>query len=277
MVSECRLNHSVSQSVLSQTANCTAVDYNNGREKRLSVCWKGSTYSAPTERKQFKPSLLGDFTVTITASYNNKKLVRTRIQMSPLAVKRAGVLTCSDSRTAAGTWFMFLLTYVFTHSMAQSPSSEANWFAASQEIPRISRNPKVHYRTHTSPPPVPILSQLDPLHASIYILRNSIKAHDIRLLPHTASQNTVRHFAQRTLVVFLRSLLWWCFLLSSKQNPFRLATVGGIAQARRSLSQGASHLNRSQFVNEMRRYQWTKFLLIFSYEIDRNFLLVLFY
>jgi len=32
--------------------------------------------------------------------------------------------------------------------MKQSPSWEANWFAASQEIPRISRNPKVHYRTH---------------------------------------------------------------------------------------------------------------------------------
>ena len=32
--------------------------------------------------------------------------------------------------------------------MVQSPSSEANWFAASQEIPRFSRNPKVHYRTH---------------------------------------------------------------------------------------------------------------------------------
>ena len=32
--------------------------------------------------------------------------------------------------------------------MVQSPSWEANWFAASQEIPRISRNPKVHYRTH---------------------------------------------------------------------------------------------------------------------------------
>jgi len=27
--------------------------------------------------------------------------------------------------------------------MVQSPSWEANWFAASQEIPRISRNPKV--------------------------------------------------------------------------------------------------------------------------------------
>ena len=32
--------------------------------------------------------------------------------------------------------------------MVQIPSWEANWFAASQEIPRISRNPKVHYRTH---------------------------------------------------------------------------------------------------------------------------------
>jgi len=30
--------------------------------------------------------------------------------------------------------------------MVQSPSWAANWFAASQEIPRISWNPKVHYR-----------------------------------------------------------------------------------------------------------------------------------
>ena len=29
-----------------------------------------------------------------------------------------------------------------TYSMVQSPSLEANWFAASQEIPRISRNPQ---------------------------------------------------------------------------------------------------------------------------------------
>jgi hypothetical protein len=32
--------------------------------------------------------------------------------------------------------------------MVQSSSWAANWFAASQEIPYISRNPKVHYRTH---------------------------------------------------------------------------------------------------------------------------------
>jgi len=53
----------------------------------------------------------------------------------------------------------YLLTYLLTYSMVQSPSWEANWFAACQEIPRISRNPKVHYCTHKRPPPVPILGQ----------------------------------------------------------------------------------------------------------------------
>ena len=57
-----------------------------------------------------------------------------------------------------------LTTYVITYSMLQSPSREANWFAASQEIPRISRNPKVHYRTHKRPPPVSILVQPNPVH-----------------------------------------------------------------------------------------------------------------
>jgi len=48
--------------------------------------------------------------------------------------------------------------------MVQSPSWEANWFAASQEIPRISPNPKVHYHTQKNPPPVSILGQPNPVH-----------------------------------------------------------------------------------------------------------------
>jgi len=54
--------------------------------------------------------------------------------------------------------------YLLIYSMVQSPSWEANWFAASQEIPRISRNPNVHYRTHKRPPPVSILGQHNPVH-----------------------------------------------------------------------------------------------------------------
>ena len=60
-------------------------------------------------------------------------------------------------------WFGQLLR-LLTYSMVQSHSWAANWFAASQEIPRISRNPKVHYRTHKRPPSVSILGQSNPVH-----------------------------------------------------------------------------------------------------------------
>jgi len=55
-----------------------------------------------------------------------------------------------------------LLTYLLLiYSTKHSPSWEANRFSVSQEIPRILRIPEVHYRDDI-PPPVPILSQINP-------------------------------------------------------------------------------------------------------------------
>ena len=78
-----------------------------------------------------------------------------------------------------------------TYSVVQSPSWEANWFAASQETPRISQNPKVHYRTHKRPPPVSILGQPNPVKIPtshlLEIRSNIIRPSTLRSPPRSPS------------------------------------------------------------------------------------------
>ena len=75
-----------------------------------------------------------------------------------------------------------LCVVVITYSMQQSPSLDDNRFSVNQEIPRILWNPKVHYRIHKCLPPVPFLSQLDPVHTPTSYL---LKIHRNIIIPST--------------------------------------------------------------------------------------------
>jgi len=114
-----------------------------------------------------------------------------------------------------------------THSMDQSPSWEANRFSASQQIPRILWNTKVHYCSHKCPPPVLILSQLDPVHIHTSHFFKSFTAllHGILVytsamerIPMDGSADSIQAFpSSGYCVVILRP--FWHTLTNPKRFP----------------------------------------------------------
>jgi hypothetical protein len=89
--------------------------------------------------------------------------------------------------------------------MEQSPSSEADSHSASKEIPGLW-NPNFHYRVHNSPPPVPTLSQINPVHkfppyfpniqSNIILLSTPTSSEWVphRLLPQSGEQKSSSAF-----------------------------------------------------------------------------------
>jgi hypothetical protein len=107
--------------------------------------------------------------------------------------------------------------------MKQSPSWEANRFAASQEIPGILWNPKVHYRIQKHPPTVSNLSQLTPVHTPHPHSRNINLNIILPSTPGSTQLSLSLKFPHQNLIyeqktnLPLRSIMWldiqmqsWC-------------------------------------------------------------------
>ena len=91
--------------------------------------------------------------------------------------------------TMYGTWVRnvsYSSELLFTYSLtpwSRVLLEKLTGFAANQEILRILWDPKVHYRTHKRPPPVPILSQLHPVSTTP---SHFLKIHLNIMLPSTS-------------------------------------------------------------------------------------------
>jgi hypothetical protein len=100
-----------------------------------------------------------------------------------------------------------LLTYLLSYLLHRTESFwEANRFSATQEIPRILWHLKIFYRIHNCPPPIPILSQLDPVHTATSQLRKIYLNITFPSTPGTPKWSVLSQVSPPKLCICLSSL-----------------------------------------------------------------------
>ena len=148
--------------------------------------------------------------------------------------------------------------------MVHSPSWESNWFAASQEIPRISWNPKFHYRTHKRPPLVSILGQTNPVHIPTSHL---LEIHPNINHPSTPRRTTyICTLTQSTLLVeHVISSIWTNCITTRSRRQFTICTATNDLTL-------YSFSSLYIFVAEVGP-QWLKHVVSLTKQIQRQFLI----
>ena len=103
--------------------------------------------------------------------------------------------------------------------MEQGPFSEADSSTVSKEIHNISRRPNVHYRVHNSPPFVPILRQISPVHVT---LSSFFKIYFNIILPSLprSSKWSFSFLFPHQKPLFIYFLAYACYIPRQYRPPF---------------------------------------------------------
>jgi len=112
-------------------------------------------------------------------------------------------------------WRVFRLNTISAHS----PSWQAVSHSASQKIPHFLWMLNVHYRVQNSPPLLPVLSQMNPVHTLPYYFA---KIHAIIIIPSTPSSSELSvpfRFSDQNLL-YISYLSHACYMLLPSHPPW---------------------------------------------------------